>query len=75
MGEYPVEASRRRADPGQVECEGSCGGKLLRPTRRRRAVRTIGHRLGVAERHTCQVLGQPRFTQRDQVHPRGDEEA
>ncbi len=29
----------------------------------------------MAERHTCQVLGQPRSTQRYQVHPRGDEEA
>jgi transposase InsO family protein len=31
--------------------------------------------LGVAERHACQVLGQPRSTQRYQAHARGDEEA
>ena len=55
--------------------EAAGGGKRLRPTRRRRAVRTIGHRLGVAERHACQGLGPPRSTQRYQVHPRGDEEA
>jgi len=36
---------------------------------------TIGQRLGVAERHACQVLGQPRSTQRYHVHARSDEEA
>jgi len=36
---------------------------------------TVGQRLGVAERHACQVLGQPRSTQRYQVHARCDEEA
>ncbi len=36
---------------------------------------TVGQRLGVAERHACQVLGQPRSTQRYQVQSRHDEEA
>ncbi len=34
---------------------------------------TISQQLGVAERRTCQVLGQPRSTQRYQAQVRGDE--
>ena len=47
----------------------------MSPTRRRRAVHTIGQRLRVTERRTCQVLGQPRSTQRYRPQVRKDEEA
>lgn len=49
--------------------------KLLSPARRRRAIIAIGQHLGVADRRTCQVLEQLRFTQQYQPQACEDEEA
>src|SRR5262249_20068841 len=51
-------------DTRQVDPKGSLGGKLLSPTRRRRAVAQVREKLTVSERRACEVLGQPRSTQR-----------
>ena len=51
-------------------------GKLLGPTKRRRAVVWVRERLGaerVSERRACQVLGQARSTQRRERHIPDDE--
>ena len=40
--------------------------KLLNPARRRHCVERVSAVLGVSERRACQVLGQPRSTQRYQ---------
>ena len=47
-----------------VDLEGSRGGKLLSPARRREAVAHVRGRLGVSERRACRVLKQPRTTHR-----------
>jgi len=43
------------------------------PTRRRQVVNHVRDRLGVSERRACQVLGQPRSTQRHEPKERDDE--
>ena len=56
--------------------KGSFLGKLLGPTKRRRAVVWVRERLGaerVSERRACQVLGQARSTQRRERHIPDDE--
>ena len=78
-----AEATRERERPAQEDCggkgagsfdpEGSRGGKLLSPARRRDAVEHVRRRLGVSERRACRVLKQPRTTQR-YVPRRADDE-
>ena len=58
---------------GSFDPEGSRGGKLLSPARRRDAVEHVRRRLGVSERRACRVLKQPRTTQR-YVPRRADDE-
>ena len=61
---------------GQADPKGSFLGKLLGPTKRRRAVVWVRERLGaerVSERRACQVLGQARSTQRRERHIPDDE--
>ena len=45
----------------------------MSPARRRQTVHHVRDRLGVSERRACQVLGQPRSTQRHQPKERDDE--
>ena len=45
----------------------------MSPTRRRQVVNHVRDRLGVSERWACQVLGQPRSTQRHRPKERDDE--
>ena len=45
----------------------------MSPTRRRQVVNHVRDRLGVSERRACQVLGQPRSTQRHEPKERDDE--
>jgi hypothetical protein len=51
---------------GQGDLERDLGGKLLSPARRRVAVTAQQHK-EVSERRACQVLGQPRSSQRYRV--------
>ena len=44
--------------------EGDRAGKLVSPSRRRRAVLMLQDRLGLSERRACRYVGQPRSTQR-----------
>ncbi len=62
-----------RAEPGQAGVEGHRLGKLLSPERRRCAV---GHACehGMSERRACQLVNQPRGTQRYQPTQREDED-
>ena len=75
-GECPVEEASGRSVFGQADPKGSFLGKLLGPTKRRRAVVWVRERLGaerVSERRACQVLGQARSTQRRERHIPDDE--
>ena len=71
-----VEEASGRSVFGQADSKGSFLGKLLGPTKRRRAVVWVRERLGaerVSERRACQVLGQARSTQRRERHIPDDE--
>jgi putative transposase len=46
--------------------KGRCGGKILSPARRRRAVVMVQEAHGFSERRACKLLGQSRSTQRRQ---------
>ena len=48
-------------------------GKLLSPSKRCKMVDFICRKLRVSQRRACQVLDQPRTTQRHQVSPPSDE--
>ncbi|NQY41717.1 MAG: IS3 family transposase [Henriciella sp.] len=50
-------------------------GKLLSPSKRRRAVDHVQRRLGVSQRRACRVLGQNRAVQRHTPITRDDEDA
>ena len=63
-GEREAEADRRRSGPGEPGVEGDREGKLVSPSRRRRAVLMLQDRLGLSERRACRYVGQPRSTQR-----------
>ena len=60
----------RQSDP-----EGSCGGKLLTPSRRRACVDKAINKLSVSERRACRVLRQHRSTQWRTPQNRDDEDA
>lgn len=49
---------------GQSEGENVELGKLLSPTRRRKAVEHVQEACSISERRACEVLDQPRSTQR-----------
>jgi putative transposase len=71
----PQTAARRRG-VGQGDFEGSRLGKLLSPTKRRRAVEHVRDALGrarVSERRACEVLNQSHSTQRRAKHTPSDE--
>ena len=63
-GERPAQEDCGGKGAGSFDPEGSCGGKLLSPARRRDAVEHVRWRLGVSERRACRVLKQSRPTQR-----------
>ena len=63
-GERPAQEDCGGKGAGSFDPEGSCGGKLLSPARRRDAVEHVRRRLGVSERRACRVLKQSRTTQR-----------
>jgi len=50
------------------------GGKLLSPSKRRKAILCVQRKLGVSERRACLVLGQARKTQRRTQHITDEEE-
>ena len=54
--------------------EGSSRGKVLSPTKKRRAVFHVMEHFDVSERRICRVLNQPRSTQRYIYKKRDDEE-
>ena len=63
----PLETPACRCGAGQGDLERSRLGKLLSPAKRRAAVAHVRDALGrdrVSERRACQVLDQPRSTQR-----------
>ena len=60
---------------GEGDSEGRGRGKLLSPERRRKAVEQARGKYGVSERKACQLLGQPRGTQRYRPILRADEDA
>jgi putative transposase len=49
-------------------------GKLTSPSRRRQKVEQVCAELGMSERRACQVIGQPRSTQRRILRVADDEE-
>ncbi|MFC1989398.1 IS3 family transposase [Chloroflexota bacterium] len=50
------------------------GGKLLSPSKRRKAILCVQRKLGISERRACTVLGQVRKTQRRTPHITDEEE-
>src|SRR5580658_948613 len=74
-GKFQAEAPGCGAEPGQVGVEGSCLGKFLSPERRRCAVSHACDRHGMSERRACQLVNQPRGTQRYRPTQREDEDA
>ncbi len=67
--EQAAEEAAGRGRTGQGDSEGSLGGKLLSPTRRRTAVRHVRDRCRVSERRACKALSVPRSTQRYCARP------
>src|SRR5262249_9747650 len=63
-GEQPTQEGGGGANPGQADPEGGHRGKILSPARKRQAVQHVCRLLDVSERRACQVLDQPRSTQR-----------
>ena len=63
-----------RGPVGQGDSEGSPGGKLLSPARRRQAVEHVRQKRDVSQRRACQVLCQPRSSQRYQAKKPPEEE-
>ena len=59
-----------------VALQGDREGKLVSPSRRRRAVHMLQQRLGLSQRRACQIVGQHRSTQRhDPAEPDPDRDA
>ena len=73
--EQPAQAGGGRAEPGQPDSQGSRGGKLLSPDRRRLCVQHVRSVLGISERRACKVLEKPRSTQRRELLVKDDEQA
>ena len=64
-----------RSDAGQADSQGSGGGKLVSPERRRRCVWHVRGKYGVSERRARKVLGHSRTTHRYASVSAPDEEA
>ena len=71
--ERSAEEAARRSRTRQGDSQGSCGGKLVSPSRTRQAVRHVQVACEVSERRACRTLGQPRSTQRYQAQTPDDE--
>src|SRR5215212_5994035 len=63
-GEHPPEEAGCRAGSGHRHPQGSESKKLLSPARRRKAVLHVQKKFELSERRACQIVGQPRSTQR-----------
>jgi transposase-like protein len=65
-GERAAEAPGRRQGAGDLALKEAADrqGKLLSPSRRRRAVRVLMNRVGLSERRACRIARQNRSTQR-----------
>ncbi len=72
--EQASEEAAGRSGTGQGDLEGSLGGKLLSPARRRQAVEHVQQRQNVSQRRACRVLGQSRGTQRYRARSDSQEE-
>src|SRR4029079_8702615 len=72
--ERAIEEAVGGGGSGQGDLEGSLGGKLLSPARRRQAVEHVRENQDVSQRRACQGLGQPRSTQRYQLREDSQEE-
>ena len=61
---------------GLLPChfERGAGGKLLSPSKRRKAILCVQRKLDVSERRACTVLGQTRKTQRRTPRTTDEEE-
>jgi hypothetical protein len=74
-GERQAQAPSGSDVFGEANPEGSSGGKLLSPERRRGAVEHARRKYGVSEKQACRILKQSRGTQRYQPAHRTDEDA
>src|SRR6185295_15405587 len=75
-GERPAEEAGGESGLGHGDPQRGRLGKLLSPTKRRQAVEHVRNSIGrerVSERRACQVLGQPRSTQRREPQVPGNE--
>src|SRR5258706_16136617 len=62
--EPPAKEGGGRSDPGQADSGGSAEGKIASPARRREAAKQAQTACEVSERRACEVIEQPRSTQR-----------
>ena len=69
------QGDRCRIDAGQPHAEARRGKKLVSPSRKRAATEDLQGEFSVSERRACEVLDQPRSTQRYESKPRDDEPA
>src|SRR5579864_1867001 len=72
-GERTVEEVGGGPEPGRTDAEGDRAGKLLSPSRKRAAVAHLESEFEVSERCACEVVEQPRSTQRYEPHDADDE--
>ena len=63
-GERKAQEAGGRSESGQRHTERGLEGKLLSPPARRKVVEMVCEKLEVSQRRACQVLTQPRATQR-----------
>ena len=63
-GERKAQEAGGRSESGQRHTERGLEGKLLSPPARRKVVERVCEKLEVSQRRACQVLTQPRATQR-----------
>jgi len=73
-GEREAQEVGGGSDSGQCDPQGGDPGKLLSPSRRRKAVRWVCESLRISQRRACRVLGQARSTQRQARGVSGEEE-
>src|SRR5512139_1809648 len=72
-GEREAQETGGRSDLGQCDSQGDDPGKLLSPSRRRKAVIWVCESLRISQRRACRVLGQARSTQRHEVDVSGEQ--
>src|SRR5512139_2205784 len=73
-GEWEAQETGGRSDTRQCHTQGGDPGKLLSPSRRRKAVRWICESFRISQRRACRVLGQARSTQRQTEGVSAEEE-